>query len=182
QFSLNVEGRNAGVLYGPIPLMKPGLPFLERLGVFANYTVAGGLPVGSTAVCERLRLHHASEMLRQVLVRDRDLLCFDYSYTLPGTKARLKGVGRGLCIRAFGGEITAQPRGYCTLELKETAPNGRLRLVELIDVRNREHYETDGGPIRIHKRPVDFDLPDRISKLVDFLKENRCDEVLISFV
>ena len=181
QFSLTVEGRNAGVLYGPEPFMKPGSIFLRCLGVFDNYTVAGGLPVWATAVCKRMRLYGASELLRQGLARDSDLLSFDDNYTLPGAKTRLKGNSYELSIRGFGGSITAQPRGYCTVELKEQAPDGFPRTVELIDARSRRQIVTDRGPLRIHKRPAEFTLLEPISRLVDFLKQHHCDEVAIRF-
>lgn len=181
QFSLTVEGRDAGVLYGPEPFMKPGAIFLRCLGVFDNYTVAGGLPVGATSICKRTHLYSASELLRHALARDSDLLSFDYSYTLPGATTRLKGNSYDLSIRGFGGSITAQPRGYCAVELKELAPDGFSRTVELIDARNRRQIETDRGPLRIHKRPAEFTLLEPISQLVDFLKQHRCDEVAIRF-
>lgn len=182
EFSLTVQGRDAGILWGPEPFMQPGSIFLRHLGVLDNYTVAGGLPVGSTATCMRMRLYGTSMLLQKALARDADLLSFDYSYVLPGEKTRRKTHDSGLSIRGFAGTVMAQPRGFCTLELKEPVPNNLPRVVEVIDLRNRTQIETDHGPLRIYKRPAEFTLLEPITQLVDFLKQHRCETLNIRFV
>ena len=184
EFSLSIEGRDAGVLHGPEPFLSGGL-FLECLGVYENYTVAHGLPVGCSATCKRNRLFGAGLVLLQELTRDADLLSFDYSFGFPKfDKTRLKRFSAGFSIRGLMGFITAQPRGFCTLELKQGAPaKSPPRTVEMIDLRQRTEIETDDrGPIRIYKKPAPFKLIEPISQFVQFLKEHRCEDVRIRFV
>lgn len=184
EFSLAASLRDSGIFLGSEVFLKEGGHFLTALGVYQNYTVAGGLPVGSKALVKRNVLSHRAESLLFKLRRDNDLLSFDYSYSFVSQgKRRNRGGTSGFKVHGLFGLIDARPRGYCELRLSEVSPIGVGRDVEIIDVRNRTEIQTDeAGVIRIHKQRAEFDLPDRISKLVDFLKENRCDQVMIRFV
>lgn len=184
EFSLSVSERESGVLIGSETFFEHGRHFLSALGVFENYLAGMGVPVGSSAVRKRSLLLLSAESLEFGLKRDYDLLSFDYSYSfVVQGKRRTNAGSSGFMVRGFYGLIGARPPGYCTLKLSELSPIGKGRLVEIIDLRNRTEMETDdAGIIQIHKRRVEFTLPERISQLVDFLKQHRCDEAVVRFV
>jgi hypothetical protein len=93
----------------------------------------------------------------------RDLIIYDYSYSFSSMPHGSKrGAQSGFSINKLFGLISVRPAGYCDLTLSDSAPTGRGRIVQIIDLRVRKRIMTDDwGELRIYRRKADvswFDL------------------------
>jgi hypothetical protein len=136
--------------------------------------------VGATLVThKRHRLIISLQSLLHQLESQADLLSFSYSYEFTSDKDRRHVGGQsGIRIRGLSGFIDVRPSGYCTLTLSEIAPNGKGRVVEIIDMRVRKQIETDEmGILRVHRRKEQVGWLAELPKLMHFLERARSDDV-----
>src|SRR5207245_8663074 len=107
------------------------------------------------------------ESLQRQLETQADLLSFSYSYEFSAEKGVRGGGGQsGFRIRGLIGSIDVRPSGYCDLTLSEIAPNGKGRIVEVIDMRARRKIETDDkGILKVHRRKEEVGWITEVPKL-----------------
>jgi hypothetical protein len=119
--------------------------------------------------------------LLQDLEDHRDLISFSYEYRFSGNRERSGGGGAsGFRVRGLFGSIDATPSGYCTLVLSDSAPSGRGRLVEVIDMRVRKSIETDDwGTLSIRRRAAPVSWFDELPRLLEWLRGQAAPEVEI---
>jgi hypothetical protein len=110
------------------------------------------------------------------LETQRDLISFDYSYKfdeVPGG-----GMQGGFRVRGYGGTISVRPPGYCDLILLDVGPNGRGRVIEMIDMRVLKQIQTDDkGILRVHRRKAEVGWFTELEKLLQFLRKASGDKV-----
>jgi hypothetical protein len=182
EFILTIPQRDAMLLAGPRPFMPAGEVFVKTLGIYDNFTVAIGIPKGSKAVRNRHHVLMAATSLLELVQRDLDLLEFDYSYSFSAHgKARSTAGTGGVRVRGYSGCVDARPKGFCTMELREPSPSGPGRVVEIVDLRNRKTLDTDNyGVLQIHrKKGKEVTWNRSLPTLIDFLKQNKCADVVI---
>lgn len=186
EYALEIPLRDYEILLGPPVFLPLGEVFLEVLGVFDNYTIAEGMPKGSTVTRPWRRMFNLASGFLSSAVASHDLLAFDYSYSLPKRDIRrAKRWDSGFHVRGLFAQIDAQPRGFCTLELYESAPGvpAQRRLVEVIDMRSRESIDTDDwGALRVHKKPATCSWPEILPPLIAFLKQNKCEQLVLHHI
>lgn len=181
EYRLDIPHRDWMILYGPLAFISGGINFVQNLGVMENYTVAGGIPKNSFATRRRSDLIAATSILQSTINEYEDLLSFDYTYSFEADgNSRGGGGSSGFHIRGYGGFIDTRPKGFCTVELSETAPTGRGRIVEIIDVRNRRSIETENrGLLKIHRRKAELHWQLILPGLLNFLDSHKCKELLV---
>src|SRR6266516_565216 len=108
---LDIEHRDLGLLTGPF--FREGQRFIEALGAYEHFTVAGGVPEGSQVTRQRLLLIDVMQALYRAVQRDEDLLRYDYSYSFTGRgSSRGSGAESGFRVRDLDGHIDTRPKGY----------------------------------------------------------------------
>ncbi len=129
-------------------------------------------PKGVTLAAHgRIHLKLAFESLLVKLETQRDLITHSYSYVLSSQKKVTHGgATSGIRIRGLSACIDTRPAGYCDLTLMEVGPNGRGRVVEIIDMRVRQEIETDNqGTLKIRRRKAEVGWFTELPKLLQFL-------------
>lgn len=182
EFILTIPHRDAMLLAGPRPFLPHGEVFVKTLGILDNFTVARGVPEDSKVPRNRHHVLLAATSLFETIQRDLDLLEFDYSYSFSAHgKARSSTGTGGFRVRGYFANVDARPNGFCTMQLSEQSPNGLGRVVEVLDLRNRKSLETDDrGVLQIHrKKGAEVSWKNSLPRLIAFLKENKCAEVVI---
>lgn len=176
---LEIDHRDWGLLMGPF--FAEGQRFIDPLGVYEHFTVAGRVPDGSQVTRRKFQLTDATQVLLRAVERDQDLLRYDYSYSFSGRgSSRSSGGESGFRVHGLIGHIDARPRGYCHLRLSQLGSNGSPRAVEFLDMRVRESIETDAlGVLRIHRRKARMHWLDRLPPLLEFLRARSAKELTI---
>ena len=183
-YGLTISDRDFALLGGPELFMPHGGLFINELGVFTNTSVAQDMKIPPGSHVRRRRgnlLIHTRNML-SCLDRDADLLKFDYAFRLTKgeDRHRLKGRLGGFKVRGLLGNVSGQPRGFCTLELSEVAPNGFGRVVEVIDLRSHEEINTDdSGTLKVYRTEAAFGWLPALRGMIEFLKASDAAEVTI---
>ena len=108
-------------------------------------------------------------------------MSYSYEFRFSGNRERSGGGGlSGFRVRGLFGSIDTRPAGYCTVKLSDTAPTGRGRLVEVIDMRVRKSMETDDwGTLSIRRRAAPVGWFDQLPRLLDWLRGQAAPEVEI---
>jgi hypothetical protein len=122
--------------------------------------------------------------LRTLLVEletQKDLISFDYSYSFGDHRSRRSSGGEsGFRVEGGHGSIDARPAGYCDLTISEVGPNGRGRVVSIIDMRVRRKMETlDMGMLTVYTRKAAVGWFEELDKLIGFLEQQSADAVEI---
>jgi hypothetical protein len=146
--------QRAGFVEGPI--------FGAALGVFENFTVAGGIAKGSLVHREGQMLFDASSTLLAGIKRDLDLLRYDYSYKIADLPKQFGG-GESIAVDGRPGILSLRPKGYCSIRFVDR------KSPELIDLRGRDGFMTDAGPIKLYRRKAESRWLDILPPLLDFL-------------
>lgn len=124
-FSLLVSQRDWALLTGPEVFMTGGRDFIKALGVYENWTAAGGVPKDSTAVRKRIELLFAARRLLETVEACDDLLSFDYSCSLANSDGREEaGEQNGIRIRGYSCSVDTRRSGFCTLKSMEQSLSG----------------------------------------------------------
>ncbi len=176
---LDITHRDWGLLTGPF--FDEGPKFIDTLGVYEHFTVAGGIPKGSHVTRQRLLLLDATQSLFRAVQRDEDLLRYDYSYSFAGRgNSRNAGAESGFRVRGFIGHIDTRPHGYCHLQLSQLGANDTPRVVEFVDMRVRGSIETDElGLLKVGRRKSRIDWLETLPPLIEFLHAGGTKEVTV---
>lgn len=163
------------------PFFEVGSNFSQVLGLFENFTVLTGIPKGSFVTRNTYVLRELAASLHRAVVRDEELLGYDYSYSFS-TQPRQRNSGgqSGIRIRGLRGAISTRPHGYCILELMQIVGPGSARVVEMIDMRVRGAIETEElGTLTIHRRRAALSWTESLPPLIEFLSGIQSPEVRI---
>jgi hypothetical protein len=181
RFALELTHRDTGILMGPEWLMKEGRVFVQMIGVYDHYTVAGGIPQGSKSVKSRIVVKATTEALITKLKYDEDLLSWDYSYADPSNpQSNFGGSTSGYSYLGYSARIDVRPKGFCTLSLMEAGLSGRGRTVGLLDVRNKQAIALDsGGKLKIRRRKAELAMLPGLQSLREFLDNRESKQVVI---
>jgi hypothetical protein len=176
---LDIAHRDWGIVRGRF--FEEGARFDRALGVYENFTVAGGIPEGSFVARQRLLLLEATELFLRAIQRDEEFLRYDFSYSFSARGSRPQsGAESGFRVRGFVGHISTRPHGFCWLELSQLVGSGWPRVVEFIDMRVRGSIETDElGTLKIHRRKAEMHWLETLPPLVEFLRSQSGTEVRV---
>jgi hypothetical protein len=141
------------------PGFVEGEIFVAAFGIFENFTVARGIPAGSLVYRDGQTLFDATAKLRRGIGRDLDLISYDYSYKI-GDQPKQFGGGQGISVDGRPGILSLRPKGYCSITFADRT---------IIDLRNKDGFVTDAGPIKLYRRRAETLWPDILPPLVDFL-------------
>jgi hypothetical protein len=144
-----------GFVEGPI--------FIAAFGIFENFTLAGGSPKGSFVHRNGQTLFDASSTLFAGIRRDLDLLRYDYSYKI-GDQPKQFGGGQSISVDGRPGILSLRPKGYCSIRFVDR------RTPDLTDLRGRDGFMTDAGPIKLYRRKAESRWLDILPPLLDFLE------------
>jgi hypothetical protein len=144
-----------------------GLDFVRGLGA---------PPEGKVLVSHRrVVLDAMLQGLSTALADQRDLISFSYDFAFSDHHD-MGGGGAvsGFKVSGLFGSITVRPSGYCTVTLSQTAPTGRGRTVEIIDMRVRQKLETDDwGTLTVSRRPAEVGWFNELPKVLTWLQQQR---------
>lgn len=174
---LLVTQRDWGLLLGP--RFDEGLQFIREFRVYANFTVAGGVPAGSRVSRPGGALYAAAQALLSAVERDADLLRYDYSYGFSGDPAR-HGGKRSIRVDGKSGIISTRPKGYCYVRLHGPVQEGQPRLDEFIDLRRAGTVQTDDGTlVRSYRRKAPMNWLESLPPLLEFLRSRLARELAV---
>lgn len=136
--------------------------------------------VGVPLVTHRRTVLH--QQLRGLLVEletQRDLISFNYPYSFGDDQSSRHGGGEGgFRVEGGYGSIDTRPSGYCDLTISDVGPNGRGRVVTIIDMRVRRQFDTlDRGMLRVYRRKAEVAWFAELDKLIAFLELQSADAV-----
>lgn len=90
------------------------------------------------------------------------------------------GAMSGFRVRGGSGCIDLQPAGYCELTVRDMAPNGKGRVIEIVDMRVSREYETlDRGTLKVYAKKATVGWFEELAKLIDFLDKTPAENVEI---
>ena len=144
------------------PGFTEGPIFIAAFGIFENFTVAGGLANGSLVHRQGQTLFDASSTLLAGIERDLDLLRYDYSYKIADRPKQFGG-GESIAVDGRPGILSLRPKGYCSVRFVDQ------KSPDLIDLRGRDGFMTDAGPIKLYRRKAESLWRDILPPLLDFL-------------
>jgi hypothetical protein len=155
-YRINIPHRDWGLLHGPF--FEAGRQFIDALGIYQNFTVAGGLPAGTQVKRDQILLLKAAECLRIRIQSDEKLLRYDYTYSFATkNKTRHSGAQSGFLVRGLRGYISTRPHGFCYLKLSQRDIDGEVRIAEIIDMRVKGSIETDElGTLKIYRKKAEI--------------------------
>lgn len=173
---LLISHRDFSLLGGPH--FAEGSLFIQEFGIYDNFTVARGVPKGSTVIRPTRKLLNACRILLMAVERDASLLQYDYSYSFSKQSGRNSGAQGGVLIRGAPAYISTRPHGYCYAELKRLADDNSYRVAEWIDLRVAGSIETDSlGTLKVHRRKAEIHWLERLPPLIEFLRNIKSTEV-----
>jgi hypothetical protein len=144
-----------GFVEGPI--------FITAFGIFENFTVAGGIAKGSLVNREGQKLFEASSILHAGIRRDQDFLCHDYSYKIADQPKRFGG-SQSIAVDGRPAILSLRPKGYCSIRFVDG------KSPELVDLRGRDGFMTDAGPIKLYRRKAEIRWLEILPPLMNFLE------------
>jgi hypothetical protein len=143
-----------GFVEGPI--------FISAFGIFENFTVAGGIVNGSLVRRKGQTLFDASSTLLAGIQRDQDLLRYDYSYKIADQPTQFGG-GQSIAVDDRPGILSLRPKGYCSIQFVDR------KSPDLVDLRGRDGFMTDAGPIKLYRRKAEIRWLDILPPLLNLL-------------
>ncbi len=144
------------------PGFVEGPTFIAAFGIFESFTVARGIPKGSLVHRDGQRLFDASSNLLAGIRRDLELLRYDYSYKIGDLPKRFGG-GQDISVDGRPGILSLRPKGFCSIRFVDR------KTPDLIDLRGRDGFVTDAGPIKLYRRKAESRWLDILPPLLDFL-------------
>jgi hypothetical protein len=178
QHELAPSCRDWNLLNGPF--FEQGPLFLNTLGVYKNFTVAKGIPKGSTVEVNRIHLCMVTEQLLAAVQRDMDLLQYNYSFCFTSNVHKGSGAISGFMVDGYCAYLKVRPKGFCLLELIESSPNSHSRVIGKLDIRNKREMETDNwGMLKTKRKKDTVTWPDVLPPMIEFLKKSKSKTVII---
>lgn len=145
------------------PGFVEGRAFIAAFGVFENFSVAGGIPRGSLVFRDGQTLFDASTTLLAGIERDFDLMIYDYSYRI-GDQPKQFGGGQSISVKGRPGILSLRPKGYCSIGFVDR------KAPELIDLRDKNGFITDAGPIKLYRRKAATHWLSILPPLIEFFR------------
>lgn len=157
-----------------------GGEFIQALGMWDNFTVAGGQNTEAWTRKSRARLLKASENLLERVQQDRDYINYDYQCGFT-SEGRQRHSGRGFSVRLPGRNafIWLHP-GQIFMEFHERGADGKFHVVETIDLRKSGPIQTENkGLLKIYRRsnPINWEV--KLPSLIDFLRSYSSEHVRV---
>jgi len=129
--------------------------------------------------CSGLAMLPQLQGLLVELETQRDLISFDYSYSFEDEpKYRRGGATSGFVVEGGTGSVDVRPAGYCDLTVMGVGPNGRGRIITVVDLRVRRDYQTLArGKLRVHRRKAAVGWFDQLDEAINFLKHHSAETI-----
>jgi hypothetical protein len=172
-----IGDRDIGLLFGP--LFVEGPLFSWTFGFYENFSVAGGLPDGSQVIRPGDKLFGAAHALQHAIERDRELLQFDYSFSVGNNRP-----GKGpesILVRGRSGIVETHPKGFCFATL--VVPDRPESTAELIDLRVVQDLITDDSqPIKVHRKAATVSWHHVLPPLLKFIRPRAKKRLIVEHV
>jgi hypothetical protein len=121
----------------------------------------------------RTELLQTAAELAEMLERESNLLPYHYSYQIGDGKRFGRGSVGAMSFQINGRRHVIRA-GASVCYLQEIGPDGTGRVVNTIDIRDRERVDTDDlGPIKVCRRKLKVTLFQTIPILVSFLRASK---------
>lgn len=178
--SFTLGHRDFMLLSGPSFFIPHGSTFIQALGIYENFTVSGGIPRDSGVRRRPIELHAPALALLYEVSRQEDLLGFDYCFSFSSKPKQRHSASISFPVGTRSYVVSAQPKGFCTLEILEAGPGGIGRPTAIIDLRSCACYDAgDRGELRVHRRKAELKLVSVLEGLVEFLSALRTPELSV---
>lgn len=164
---------------------QEGGDFQEAVGLFENRTVLDGRNTDAWSSKSVATLHKATKRLLKAILRDQDLLSYNYLYSFPeepspNGKVPLHGGGMGISIDGESGLLWAKLPGSLYILFSKLNKSGQAESYAKIDLRTVSLIQTDSrGLLKVHRRKCEFELPGCLTALSQFLGEVRSSKIEI---
>jgi hypothetical protein len=159
--------------------LPEGEAFKIAVGVWDNFTVAGGQNTNAWTSRPRLDVLVATRNLLDAVVRDRELLGRDYSYKLPWRAGWSMAGESGFSFAGKKGSIRGGA-GQLVIRLLDVGSDGRGTDAGKIDLRPEGVYKPDdGGEIKIRRKVAPFTLPNVLPEILAFIRATETPDVQI---
>ncbi len=121
----------------------------------------------------RFEMHCAS--VWPLLKRDQDLLSYSYTCEYVSSTGKKQDAERtGFTVRGLRPGLNRKPKGYYTLKLMEITPEGKGRVVQIIDLRTCGHIHTDdGGFLKLKRRAMKVAWYHEMPRILKFCEQNK---------
>ncbi len=169
EFSLCYSSRDLKFLGGE--LLSEGTGFIIALGIYDNFSTSTGQNIDAWTTKSSSILLELSEILLQKILKDFELLKYDYRYGLTSEDKSRSSGGRTLKINGEFGVIDARRPGQITFVVQNK---------EVYDLRSVKPIQTDNaGVLKVYKKRNQINWHEKLQDLINFLKRLVEDEIRI---
>lgn len=153
------------------PLLPEAGPFVQALGLWDNFRVATGMDTRAWTTKPVAPLLAATRALLTRLVRDADVLAFDYQFAFP-EKGIPKGSGAASGFAALGryGVVSARVPGQLYMAFGTPTSDGTYGEGDVWDLRRETSVVTSWGALKIHRRSKPIAWLAKLPPLISFLE------------
>lgn len=151
-------------------LLPAGERFVIALGMWDNFTVARGQDCQAWTSRSRDELLAAANELLESIIRDRELLAYDYQYSFSSQPRIRNTAGTGVLVDGQSGIIDARRPGQIYARMTD----GSVR-----DLRLGDPIVTSIGEVKIHRRKSKIDWLSKLPDLIEYLRSVKSDLVQI---
>ncbi len=176
-FTIKADGRKLTVRYSSRELkflggklLPAGERFVIALGMWDNFTVARGQDCEAWTSRSRNELLAVANELLESIIRDRELLAYDYQYSFSSQPRVRNTAGTGVLVDGQSGIIDARKPGQIYARMID----GSVR-----DLRLGDPVVTNIGTVKIHRRKNKIDWLSKLPNLIEYLHFVRSDLVQI---
>lgn len=147
-----------------------GSEFIQALGMWDNFSVAGGQNTQAWTEKSRERLIAASERLLERVRLDREYIHFDYQVGFAA-EGRRRHSGRGFGVRLPGGNVSIRLHpGQAYMQFHERGSDGKFHVVRTTDLRKSDPIQTeDKGLMKVYRRRNPLNWEEKLPLLIGFL-------------
>jgi len=143
-----------------------GVTFCRKIGVFNHMSLSTGIPKGTEVEISLSELHVATQLLLKALLRDRDLLMYDYACEW---KAR-DDLAEVTATTDPVVSIRFRKKGFCKLTVMRSDGDRAGRVLATIDLRERNDlWKSVLKECAVKRKKTEFDLCEKINGLEAFL-------------
>jgi hypothetical protein len=175
-YDLNLSERDCGILISRD--VAEGEMFSRAIGVYDSMSVAEGIPKGTVIKAGLSRLTVIAQLLRQRLIREADVLSFDYKCDWKQLPDLLERTGGPAVI-----VVEQKQKGFCKLVVLRVNENARSGVIATYDLRyTNQLWQGVLEKCKVTRRRAKFELPEKIASLESFLRGLDGPEIRIEFV
>lgn len=160
------------------PLLPEAGPFVRAFGLWDNFRVATGMDTRAWTTRPVAPLRVAAGALLARLMRDADVLGFDYQFAFP-EKGMPKGSGAASGFTAFErhGLVEASVPGQLYMTFGTPSADGTFRDDDIRDLRREASVPTSWGPLTVHRRAKPIAWLTTLPAVIAFLEATSAAEV-----